>query len=517
MTPRLLHLSFVVLAAVLAAACGSGGDGPQATYAEAPCPSPNVAGIPALELGPQFECGFLTVPENRAQPHGKTVRIAVARARASSAQPRRAPVLYLAGGPGGTGLATAVLRVQDGWNADRDVIFIDQRGTLHADPLLACPEIDAFVAEAMQRVASDPATLARGEAATRACRDRLARQGHDLAAFDTAQNAADIADLRVALGIDEWHVYGVSYGSDLALQLLRDHPAGIRSLVLDSVVPPDVNLVAGFWPNAALGYRALFDGCAAEPACHAAYPNLESAFNVLVHQLDAVPRRVTVTDPATNQPIDVMIDGYTLANLVVIASLVPGSIADVPALVHNLAFGDGSAAALALLGNRPPPGLTGYGLTYGVFCREQVAFTDAAHVKTAAVAALPGFPDRVVSLVPQSPNLLRECAAWNVGRAADAAKAPARSTVPVLLLAGSFDAITPPAWADHAARTLDAARVITFPGAGHDVMIWSPACALAVMRSFLEHPDAVDESCVRTLHNPPFRVAASALALEPSR
>lgn len=99
-------------------------------------------------------------------------------------------------------------------------------------------------------------------------------------------------------------------------------------------------------------------------------------------------------------------------------------------------------------------------------------------MKAAAVAALPGFADRVVSLVPQSPNLLRECAAWNVGRAADRVKVPASSAVPVLLLAGSFDAITPPHWAEQAARTLSNARVVTFPGAGHDVLIWLPACAL---------------------------------------
>lgn len=373
---RILRLSFVCLGAAIAA-CSAGDDDSglsHGTYVVAPCPSPNVAGIPQLELGPQFECGFMTVPENRARPTGKTVRVAVARIWSVKA-PAGPPILSLAGGPGGTGVATAVLRAQDGWNADRDVIFIDQRGTLHADPLLACPEVDAFVAQAVRFVASDPATLGRGEAATRACRDRLASEGHDLAAFDTTENAADIAGLRVAMGIDQWHVYGVSYGTDLALQLLRDHPAGIRSLVLDSLVPPDVNLVEGFWPNAARGYRALFEGCAADAACSAAYPNAESEFVGLVQQLDTTPRRVTVTHPATGQPIEVVIDGYTLANLVVVASLTPGSTAAVPSQVHDLAIGDGSEAALALLANRPPPGLTGHGLTYGVFCREQAAFT----------------------------------------------------------------------------------------------------------------------------------------------
>ncbi|MDT2003786.1 alpha/beta hydrolase [Rhodococcus opacus] len=83
-----------------------------------------------------------------------------------------------------------------------------------------------------------------------------------------------MADLRVALGLDEWNVYGVSYGSDLALTVLRDHPDGVRSVVLDSVVPTQSNIIGEFWPNAAEGYRALFDACAAQPACAGRLPRL---------------------------------------------------------------------------------------------------------------------------------------------------------------------------------------------------------------------------------------------------
>jgi pimeloyl-ACP methyl ester carboxylesterase len=111
-----------------------------------------------------------------------------------------------------------------GINRDRDVIFVDQRGTLHADPRLSCPEIDRFVDEATGMSILAPATAQRDLDAVGACRDRLASSGYDLSAYNTTENAADIADLRVALNIDNWHVYGVSYGTDLALQLLRDHP-----------------------------------------------------------------------------------------------------------------------------------------------------------------------------------------------------------------------------------------------------------------------------------------------------
>jgi pimeloyl-ACP methyl ester carboxylesterase len=126
----------------------------------------------------------------------------------------------LTGGPGGSAIATANLTVAKGINAERDVVFVDQRDTLHAQPRLVCPEIDTFQREALNLPTTDPATAENSDAATRVCRERLAREGVNLAAYDTTQNAADIADLRVALGIEQWNVRGVSYGTDLALQLL---------------------------------------------------------------------------------------------------------------------------------------------------------------------------------------------------------------------------------------------------------------------------------------------------------
>ena len=213
----------------------AGEPGP-AAYTAAACPSPLVEGRPELDLGPEFECGYLTVPEDRSTPDGRTIRLAVARAPATSPTPRPDPIVYLVGGPGNSGLLSAPGLLTAGWNTDRDVIVIEQRGTLKAEPLLSCPELDAHLDIAVALAPTGPDAMAGESAAVTACRDRLVAEGWDLAAYDSTQNAADVAELRVAMGIDEWNVYGVSYGTDLALQTLRDHPEGIRSVVLDSVV-----------------------------------------------------------------------------------------------------------------------------------------------------------------------------------------------------------------------------------------------------------------------------------------
>ena len=117
------------------------------------------------------------------------------------------------------------------------MIFIDQRGELKSDPFLSCPEIDQFQHDAVAEAWDNRAYRRRSGAATRACRDRLQGAGWDLSAYSATENAADVADLRVALGIDQWNIYGVSYGSYLALQTLRDHPQGIRTMALDGVFP----------------------------------------------------------------------------------------------------------------------------------------------------------------------------------------------------------------------------------------------------------------------------------------
>ena len=191
----------------------------------------SVPGVAEFHLPSDVSCGFLTVPENRADPDGHTIKVAVARLDAVNADPDRDPMVYLNGGPGSTSILLAESLRDKGINNDRDVIFVAQRGTVLSEPFLSCPEYDEFIGATTGMSMLSPESARLSENAVRACHDRLAADGYDLGAYNTTENAADIADLRVALGIDSWHVYGVSYGTLLALQLIRNHPEGISSVV----------------------------------------------------------------------------------------------------------------------------------------------------------------------------------------------------------------------------------------------------------------------------------------------
>jgi pimeloyl-ACP methyl ester carboxylesterase len=515
-----------LLAVVMLAAtgCGSGPDGSADTasegvpragggapvgvgYAAAPCPNPIVEGAPVIDLGSGFECGYLTVPENRVRPSGRTIKLPVARAKATSPHPRPDPLVYLAGGPGDSGLAAAAARIRAGWNADRDVIFLDQRGTMLAQPFLACPEIDIFVKSALSMAPTSSQFASGSVDAVQTCHDRLSADGWDLSAYNSSENAADVADLRIALGIAEWNLYGLAYGADLALKVVRDHPQGVRSVVLDSVMSPRQNQLDELWPSAARGYRAVFDACVSDIACRSAFPDARGEFRTLVSQLTVRPRVVRVDDPSTGEIVDVVFDGYTFANLVVLASLTPGDLSAVPSIVHNLATGDGKEAAHALLRVRPPGGVTGYGLQFGVLCREQAPFTDLERVRAAAKQALPDFPDPVLALLPRVPAIFRDCGVWDVPAESGVDRGQTRSDVPALLLQGGLDGLSPRSGAVAASAGLPRSQILVFPGAGHDVMIWSQDCAVTILRNFLDQPiGGYDDTCLRSVDLPKFQV-----------
>ncbi|MEJ8672600.1 alpha/beta fold hydrolase [Streptomyces sp. MS1.AVA.1] len=132
----------------------------------------------------------------------------------------------MTGGPGGDAIGDIPFLIDAGVNRTRDLIVMAQRGTLHSQPNLACPEIDRFYAAAVGLRYDASSTGRRLVRATKECRERLTADGVELSAYNTTENAADFADLRKALGIDRWNVYGYSYGTDLALTFLRRHPRG---------------------------------------------------------------------------------------------------------------------------------------------------------------------------------------------------------------------------------------------------------------------------------------------------
>jgi pimeloyl-ACP methyl ester carboxylesterase len=244
--------------------------------------------LPGAEELAKASCGYLVVPENRNRPTGRTIRLMVAKYPARSTEKRADPLVYLAGGPGDIAPLEVNGFVAAGFIRDRDIVVMSQRGTMFSEPALICVSFDKFARELLGLRFYSEATKRAHLASTEACQRELAAAGADVATYSSTESAADFAELRKVLGYATWNVYGTSYGSYLAQTLMRDHPEGIRSVVLDSVLPTTYDVAAN-WSNARDGFDNIFQACAAEAACNGAHPRLKETFTGLVNKLEADP------------------------------------------------------------------------------------------------------------------------------------------------------------------------------------------------------------------------------------
>lgn len=320
--------------------------------AECPLPVPD-----ELEEGRTILCGYLQIPQDRAEPAGLQVKLPYARIRAESAHPHPDPLVYIVGGPGGSALAEfeQIYPLFRTIRRERDLIFYDQRGTILADPVLECtlegPPPDAAEIEAVSaRVPAYLHPLDANDAMIARCADRLQAQGIDLADYDTATHARDLIDLLGALGYQSYNLYGSSYGTRIALETMRVAPPGLRAVVLDSIYPPTINAYENQHLLATFEVlEQAFALCAAEPACANAYPALAERFDGLVNRLNRQPLQL----PLSWQPT---FDGNDLLQLL-FTRLDGALLAYIPRLVDEMARGDSAILVALLRGEAPSPAL----------------------------------------------------------------------------------------------------------------------------------------------------------------
>lgn len=475
---------------VTLAAAGGGdldGRGPTAVpRSESPELTPRDCETPA-DLGVAVDCHWLAVPVDREKPAGATIRLAVAVLRSRAAQPAPDPVVYLAGGPGGFVVEELEGFADEPFLDTRDLVLFDQRGTGLSEPDLECPEREEAVVRNLGRDESYRERLADFRDALRGCRARLVEAGIDLDAFDTEASAADLADLRVALGVDEWNLWGISYGTRLALAAMRSHPEGIRSAILDSVYPPTAGGLGHVDAKADRAFRALFAGCAADPDCDRAYPDLEATFRGIVESFNETPFEgsVDLGEPFGTVPLVITGDDITagLFNALYDTEL----ISVLPMIGAGLAQGD--TAIIPAIAQQGIPFVNSFAeaMQFSVDCADSGARLGADDLE---LLDDPG--DKGGLLVYFSDAY---CRLWDVEPLPAAFNRPVRSRIPSLVMAGTYDPATPPADSRATARTLRNATYVEFEGSGHGVSFEND-CATGIILSFVDDPGAaVDIAC----------------------
>ncbi|MEU6310953.1 alpha/beta fold hydrolase [Streptomyces sp. NPDC047014] len=493
-------LSCLAASGVLSGSAVASAPSPAPRFVPGPCPQ---ATEPVGQALSKATCGYLEVPENRARPGGRTIRLAVARIPAASGKPAPDPVVFMAGGPGADTFDDIPFLVDSGLNKDRELIVMAQRGNLHDRPNLACPEVDRFNERAVGLgYDSGQAERIMLKAVTD-CRARLVADGVGLDAYNTTENAADFADLRTALRIPQWNVYGYSYGTNLALTYLRLHPQGIRSLAIDSVSPPESVTLPWTWESTAEGIRNIFAACAAQPACNQRYPDLPGLLTEQVRKLEQNPLTLDVTPQGGGKPVRTVLDGGALLNLIVAFTPRPQ---DLPAALDELSRGNPERFAQArAAGSVQKVGEFAHGLTNSIACAEWAPGYTESDVLKAGRKVYPDWPDTVLAQAPQLPFQYPVCGVWDVADRAEIQRVATASSVPALIVSGTFDVKTGASWAKGVAAGLPRSTSVVVPGIGHWVVPQSP-CAQRVLGSFFARPTTPDTSCVAGLEPAPFTI-----------
>jgi len=413
------------------------------------------------------ERGFFEVPEDRRDPKSRRIRLSYVRFAATTPRPGP-PIVYLAGGPGGTATGTFQgprFPIALALREVADVIAFDQRGTglsnhIPRRPSPAGPPPpftrEGFTAHFRSEVQKAFAEWTGGGVAIRG--------------YNTAESADDIDDLRKHLGADAIGLWGISYGSHLALSVLKRHGRNVRRVALASLEGQDQTVKR---PAAIDAYLSRVDALlSADPAVRAAVPHLPALMRRVHTRLEAKPLPMTVS--LRGAPTEVRLGGFGVQLLAGSLIANPSTLAMLPGLYRALEAGDTSGIApfmgsmAGLLGVSGMP--EAMDLASGITPRRLREIRREA--RTAVLGDALNFP---------MPHLLGVWPGMDLG---DEFRRPIRIDHPSLLVQGTLDGRTPLEEQAEVAGQFRNRSQITVENAGHNVFEAHPEVQTALVRFF---------------------------------
>ncbi len=458
--------------------------------AAAPNASSRLAQLHPCEGGSEIGalCGTYQVWENRAAKSGRKISLKVVVLPALSKHPKPDPLFFLAGGPGQAATDLAGSGAGNPLRQNRDLVYVDQRGTGQPDRLTC--ELGGH-ADDLQSYLGEQFPVD----AVSQCREEL-EQAYDLTLYTTDLAMDDFDEVRTWLGYGRINLLGGSYGTRAAQVFLRRHPQAVRAMVLTGVVPMDEALPIS---HAAGGQRSLdllLGWCAQDAACHARFPNTSQELATVLDRLAQSPVTVGVRHPGTGNPVQVRLSRDLVADGVRWLLYNAADSARLPLLVHQAAAGDFSALGQASVSARF--GIVqalAHGMFFSVTCAEDIPFIDPASIPERTAGSFLG--DYRVR------QQMAACEVWPRAHVEPEHRQAVRSNVPVLLISGERDPVTPPAFAARAASKLTRAVQVVVPFAGHGS---NESCVQEIGRKFIEKGSGagLNTSCLKTIRMKPF-------------
>lgn len=430
-------------------------------------------------------CAPFEVPENRAEPNGRKIALKLAVVAADVAATQSDPIVVLAGGPGqaATEIWQQAAPALQSARRYRHVVLLDQRGTGGSNALRCkAPETDDTDFDV---------SVARELA--KKCLDEI-RTKADPRFYTTTDAVADLEAVRVALGGVKFNLVGVSYGTRMAQQYMRSHPDGVRSAVLDGVAPNELVLGAEFARSLDDALKGRFALCASDKACNERFGDIYKTLQETREKYRQAPVEVSMRDPQSFALKPRRFDRNLFDGLVRLFAYAPESAALLPLAIREAAAGNvGPIVAQAEYVTKDlSDGMTA-GMGLSVICAEDA---DLLEEKPEEKSLILG--DTMVAA------MRAQCAEWPKGSRPANFHEPLKSDLPVLLLSGQFDPVTPARYGDAVAKGLSRARHLVAPGQGHNVM--GRGCMPRIVKRFIDtlETDQLDAGCIADLGATPF-------------
>ncbi|HET6977190.1 MAG TPA: alpha/beta hydrolase [Pyrinomonadaceae bacterium] len=434
-------------------------------------------------------CVKYEVFENRATRTGRRIPLNIILLPAKNPKPAPDPLFYLAGGPGAAATGYAEASFMAGLRRNRDVVLVDQRGTGESNPLNCAPFGSR---EDMRGYFGEQFPVEK----IRACRTELEKVA-DLKLYTTAIAMDDLDEVRAALGYDRINVYGGSYGSTTSLVYLRQHGDHVRSVAIFGVAPPAAKIPLSFARGVQDAVNRMFADCAADQTCKTAYPSLEADLKTVLARFDKGPVEIDVPNVFTQSSQKVTVTRDAFVDGIRQMLYVPNAAAALPALIHMGAGGDLSGlVGTAFQVVSQIDAKISRGMQLSVICAEDTPFITAEDIKTTSANSFYG--DARVR------PTMKACAEWPQPKVDASFLDPVKSDLPVLLVSGELDPVTPPWLAQIVAKTLSRSKLVVVPNATHN----SYECIENVVADFIDKGSAegLDVTCTEKIKRPPFTI-----------
>lgn len=441
------------------------------------------------KTGAKTSLGTYKVYENRKAGKGRMLELKIMILHATDPNPAPDPVFILRGGPG-VPAVDLFRRLGDPWmRKKRDIVLVNQRGTGGTNKL-SCnmtgndDNLQGYL---------DPIFDLE---AFRNCMKEL-QERFDLTMYSTCVAMDDLNEIRKALGYDKINLDGTSYGTRAALIYIKRHPETVRTAILNGVAPASLLNPLHHAPSAQDAIDLLFAECAANPECNGAFPDLDKKLAAILKRLEVKPAVATVSHPVTREPVKVKLSLEAFVTTLRIMLYSVQRNRQVPMLIHQAYEGDFNLFAQAgLLMGRGVRNMISFGQLLCVICAEDVARMKPGDVERFTAGTFLGD----VRVRTQ----MAVCDFWPQSELPEDYAEPVKAEVPVLMLSGTQDPVTPPRWAVEVARHLPNSLHIIVPGA-HGI---GGKCITRIMMDFLESGSAkgIDTSCTKTVKMPPFRL-----------